>query len=97
MTNLRKEPAGRTCLVRMEGICNHRHDDCVLAHAQSPAGIRGAGQKSPDLLGAWACSACHDEYDRRTRKIDVDQARLWFYEGVLRTQAVLISEGKVTW
>lgn len=97
MSNLRKEPAGRTCLVRMEGICTHAAGDCVLAHAQTPAGIRGTSQKAPDLLGAWACHACHNEYDRRTRRLDVDQARLWFYEGILRTQAVLIAEGKVTW
>lgn len=97
MTDLRKEPAGRECQVRMPGICRPHPEDCVLAHCQTPAGIRGMGQKAPDLLGAWACSACHDEYDRRTRNVDVDQARLWFYEGLLRTQAQLIKEGKVKW
>ena len=35
--------------------------------------------------------------DRRTRRLDVDQARLWFYEGVIRTQQQLIDEGKVRW
>jgi hypothetical protein len=97
VTNLRKEAAGRTCMIRMPNICNHREDDCVLCHAQSPTGIRGMGQKSPDLIAAWGCSQCHDEYDRRTRRIDVDQARFYFYEGVLRTQAQLILEGKVKW
>ena len=24
------------------------------------------GMKPDDLIGAWACSACHDEIDRRT-------------------------------
>lgn len=55
------------------------------------------GQKAPDLLGAWACSECHNEYDRRTRRLDADQARFWFYEGVIRTQQALIAEGKVKW
>lgn len=96
-TNLRREAAHRTCMVRMPGICTHREDDCVLAHLQTPAGVRGMGSKAHDLLGAWACSACHDEYDRRTRRLDVDQARLWFYEGVIRTQQQLIDEGKVRW
>lgn len=97
MANLRKEAAFRECQVRIPGICRAHPEDCVLAHAQTPAGIRGMGQKAPDLIGAWACSACHDEYDRRTRKVDVDFARMCFYEGVLRTQAVLIAEGKVKW
>lgn len=95
--DLRKEAAGRTCMVRLPGICTHREDDCVLAHCQTPAGIRGMGQKAHDLLGAWACHACHNEYDRRTRLLDVDQVRLWFYEGCLRTQQTLIDEGKVKW
>lgn len=97
MTNLRKAAAFRTCQVRMPGICNHREDDCVLAHLQTPAGVRGMGQKAPDLLGAWACSECHNEYDRRTRRVDVNDARMWFYEGVIRTQLQLINEGVVKW
>jgi hypothetical protein len=96
-TNLRKEAAHRTCQIRIPGICNPRPDDCVLCHAQTPAGIRGMGQKAPDLLGAWGCSACHDEYDRRTRHVDADFARICFYEGVLRTQNILIKEKKVKW
>ncbi len=90
--NLRALPAGRSCLVRMPGICNHRPDDCVLAHAHM-AGLRGTAGKAFDLIGAWACSACHNEYDRRTRLVDADQARLWFYEGVLRTIDVILAEG----
>lgn len=96
-TNLRKEAANRMCQVRIPGVCRARHDDCVLAHAQTPAGIRGMGQKAPDLIGAWACSACHNEYDRRTRLLEVDFVRLCFYEGVLRTQAILIAEDKIKW
>lgn len=97
MTNLRKEAAFRECQVRIPNVCRPHPEDCVLAHLQYPAGVRGMGQKAPDLLGAWACSACHDEVDRRTRKVDVDFARLCMYEGVIRTQQVLIREGKVKW
>jgi len=96
-TDLRREAAQRECQIRIPGICTPHPEDCVLAHAQTPAGIRGGGQKAPDLIGAWACSACHNEYDRRTRKVDADFARMCFYEGVLRTQAILIAEGKVKW
>lgn len=96
MTNLRREAIGRTCQVRMPG-CTQPDNDCVLAHAHTPKGIRGMGQKAPDLLGAWACSPCHLEYDRATHRFEKDQAAFWFYEGCLRTQAILISEKKVHW
>lgn len=96
-TNLRKEAAGRMCQVRIPNVCQARDDDCVLAHLQYPAGVRGMGHKAPDLLGAWACSACHAEVDRRTRKVEVDFARQCMYEGVIRTQQQLILEGKVRW
>nr|WP_238474264.1 nuclease domain-containing protein [Pseudomonas cavernicola] len=46
-------------------------------------------------LTAWACSSCHDEIDRRTRHIDADSASLAHLEGVIRTQAVLLKEGKL--
>ena len=92
--NFRALPAGRSCMVRMPGICRPRPDDCVLAHAHMP-GLRGTAGKAFDLIGAWACSACHDEYDRRTRIVEADQARLWFYEGVLRTLDAILREGLV--
>ncbi|KLU14709.1 MULTISPECIES: DUF1364 domain-containing protein [Xenorhabdus] len=94
MANLRKEARGRECQVRIPGICNGNSETVVLAHYRM-AGICGTGMKPPDLLGAWACSACHDEIDRRTRLTDVDYAHMAHLEGVIRTQAVLLSEGKI--
>jgi hypothetical protein len=96
-TDLRKEAAHRMCQVRIPGVCQAQEGDCVLAHLQYPAGVRGMGQKAPDLLGAWACTACHNEVDRRTRHVDVEFARTCMYEGVIRTQQILIQEGKVKW
>lgn len=96
-TDLRKEAAYRECQIRIPGVCRSHPEDCVLCHAQTPAGIRGMGQKSHDLIAAFGCSACHDEYDRRTRKVEAEFARQCFYEGVLRTLNILINEGKVKW
>ena len=62
--NLRKEARGRACTVRLEGICNHNSETVVLAHIRM-LGLSGMGLKADDLLGAWACSACHDAIDRR--------------------------------
>jgi hypothetical protein len=50
--------------------------------------------KSPDILGAWACSACHDAIDRRAHTdLDRDYVRLLHLEGMARTLAQLNREG----
>ena len=64
----------------------------VLAHFRL-AGICGIGMKPHDILGAWACSACHDEIDRRTRLFPFEFARLAHAEGVVRTIDALIKDG----
>jgi hypothetical protein len=94
--SLRKEAKGRGCMVRLPGICNFNSETVVLAHIRL-AGISGMGMKSPDLIGAWACSACHDEIDGRTHKsgLSHDELRLAHYDGMARTIAQLEKEGLV--
>ena len=94
MTNLRKQAKGRQCQVRLVGICNGNAETVVLAHYRM-AGLNGMGNKPDDMFGAWACSSCHDECDRRTRKLESEFVRLAHAEGVLRTQAILKQEGKL--
>ena len=93
---LRKEAKGRGCMVRIFGICNHNSETVVLAHIRI-AGVSGMGMKSPDLIGAWACSACHDELDGRTRKSGLtrDELRLAHYDGMARTIMQLHKEGLI--
>lgn len=74
--------------------CNHNPETTVLAHYRL-AGTCGVGMKPNDLQGAWACSACHDEIDRRTRIFENEFVRLAHAEGVIRTQDMLIKEGKI--
>lgn len=79
-------------MVRLEGICNHNSETVVLAHIRMP-GISGMGIKADDLLGAWACSSCHDAIDRRSHMdLDRDHARLAHLEGMVRTIAQLRKE-----
>jgi hypothetical protein len=92
MTRLRKLANGRDCEARLVGICNGNPETTVLAHFRL-SGISGLGQKSPDLVGAWLCSACHAWVD--THK-DC-QTQLDFCKAVFRTQAKLIKEGEITW
>lgn len=94
MANLRKEARGRECQARIYGVCNGNPETTVLAHYRM-AGICGTGMKPDDLIGAWACSDCHAEIDRRTRILDNKDARLYHPEGVIRTQAILLKEGKI--
>jgi hypothetical protein len=90
--NLRKAAQGRDCMVRLEGICNHNPETTVLAHIRMP-GLSGMGIKADDLLGAWACSACHDAIDRRSHTdLDRDYVRLAHLEGMARTIAQLRKE-----
>lgn len=94
MANLRKEVRGRECQIRMPGVCNGNSETVVLAHYRM-SGICGTGIKPNDIFGAWACSACHDEIDRRTRITDAEYAKQCHLEGVIRTQDILIKEGKI--
>ena len=97
MTDLRKLAEGERCLVRSP-LCNNDPATTVLAHYRL-VGISGIGMKSPDLLGAWACSACHDLVDGRLRfpPLTREQCHLLHLEGVVRTQAELIHRGIVRW
>ncbi len=88
--NLREQARGRDCQIRLPGICNFRPETVVLCHYRL-AGISGMGMKSPDLIAAWGCSACHEYVD--THRDDAT-ARA-FLEGVLRTIAKLSHEGKI--
>jgi len=80
-------------MVRIPEVCNHNSETVVLAHYRL-AGVSGIGMKSPDVLGAWACSACHDAIDRRAHTdLDRDYVRLLHLEGMARTLAQLNREG----
>jgi hypothetical protein len=87
--NLRNLARGRPCMIRMPGVCNGNPETTVLCHLRM-AGITGMSLKANDLLGAWGCSECHRYVD--THGIDGRTALL---EGMARTQAVLIKEGRI--
>ena len=86
--NLRKLARGRECQVRVPYVCNHNNETVVLAHLRL-AGISGIGTKAPDVLGAWACSACHAYCDTNHDTVTATM----FHEGIFRTQAILWKEG----
>src|SRR3990167_5912244 len=80
MSKLTKAARDRDCQVRFLGC------SC------------GMGMKPNDFQAAWACGYCHDIADGRLRapvQLTRDEVRLYLAEGVMRTQDILIREGKV--
>lgn len=85
MANLRDLARGQDCQIRIPSVCNHDPATTVLAHYRM-AGICGAGQKPPDECGAWACSACHDAVDGRSKScLTRDMLIAYHSDGVIRT------------
>lgn len=94
--NLRALAKDQPCLVRLP-VCNGNPQTVVLAHYRSVSLGAGVSIKPNDLLGAYACSACHDAIDGRVhvKGYNKDQTRLAHAEGCLRTIAELVRLGKV--
>lgn len=89
--HLRDSARGQPCLVRLPGICNHDISTTVLAHLNGG----GMGTKTSDLFGAFCCSSCHDEIDRRTMLCAADYVKLAHLEGMVRTQQFFLDSGLV--
>ena len=81
--------------MRLPGVCCGDSSTTVLAHYRL-SGLNGMGIKPPDLMGSWACHACHDAIDRRSHmELEREYVRLAHLEGVMRTQYALLREGKL--
>jgi hypothetical protein len=94
MSWLTKLARGQRCTIRL-GCCNGNTDTTVAAHYRSVRLGAGMAIKPNDLIAAFACSACHDEVDRRTRNYDYQEVRFAHAEGCLETMMVLLSMGKI--
>lgn len=84
--NLRKLAQGQECTVRLPRVCNFDSTTTVLAHYRMVGD--GMGRKPPDERGAFACSACHNLVDGRTKMpywLDGCSVKLYFAEAVFRT------------
>ena len=80
--------------MRLEGVCNHDSNTVVLAHIRR-GGVAGIGQKPADLIGCYACSACHDEIDRRTRHYPTGDLHPYVLDALCRTLDAVVREGLV--
>ena len=67
----RDSARGKPCELQIPGICNYDWETTSLCHLRM-FGWAGVAQKPHDFLACYACSACHDELDRRGTKARVD-------------------------
>jgi len=93
MSKITKSAKGQQCQIRIPGVCNGNRETVVAAHLNG----YGMGCKNPDLFISYACSACHDEVDARTwcqtfKRSDISRM---FYEGIFRTQTILLRDGLI--
>ena len=94
MSKIRKAAKGQECTVRLPGICNWNPETTVFAHLGG-AGMGAKYERSGMEWGAFCCSSCHDEIDRRTRIMDINDAHRMHLEGMVRTQEILVDMGLI--
>lgn len=94
MSKIRESAYMETCSIRLPGICNGTPETTVLAHINGVRFGHGIAKKTNDIHAAYACSACHDAVDGRTKtsmsKDDLEKAH---YQGVFETQLKLMKKG----
>jgi hypothetical protein len=85
-----KSARGQYCTIRIPGVCNFNPETTVLAHLNGG----GMGMKRADIIGAYACSDCHDAIDRRTNVgLQPRELLLYHLDGIIRTQEIMIKNG----
>lgn len=94
--NLRKYAQGKPCMIGSI-YCTCNPEETVLAHWRDST--TGMGKKECDLLGAWACSKCHDLVDGRLYdpNISHNERMELHIEGMIRTQQQLVRDGIIKW
>jgi hypothetical protein len=91
-SKIRKSAKGEECCVRFPSICNFDSETTVFAHL----GGAGMGRKHADIFGAYCCSSCHDIADSRVNSSFTNtEIEVYFYEGIFRTQQILLNKGLI--
>lgn len=95
-SKIRKSAKLQECQIRIPGVCNFDDRTTVLMHKNGA----GMALKSNDSQAAYGCSACHIEVDvingKRKSDFTDDEILIMFYEGIFRTQLLLIEQNLIT-
>lgn len=91
-TKITKSARNQECQIRIPGYCNGNSETVVLCHL----GGAGMGRKGSDIHAAYGCSSCHDVVDHRDSCAFTDELiKVWFHEGIFRTQQILLDNGLI--
>lgn len=92
---IRNAARGEMCTLRVAGVCSEDRSTTVLAHL--PDESHGMGRKSDDISACFACRACHDWLDGRTKtEWHTPELREWHLRrAMVRTWRRLIELGVV--
>lgn len=94
--SIRDSARGEECTVRIEGVCNFNPATTVWSHGPFNDAGKGMGIKGLDVIGCYACSACHDVVDgRATRPAGMTREQVlldWFF-GMARSLVRLRQKG----
>ena len=55
---------GKSCLLRVPGVCNNNPETTVAAHSNSHEHGKAGARKADDCYSVWACYACHSWLDQ---------------------------------
>jgi hypothetical protein len=92
---LTKQARGRECQIRIPLHCLGTTETVVACHIRM-IGISGIGMKAPSIFCSWGCQICHQIVDgQRNSEFTFEERRLFLLEGMVRTQAILLSEGRI--
>lgn len=92
-SKIRQSARLQECQVRIPSICSFDETKTILAHKNGG----GMAMKSDDLHGSYCCSDCHDVIDgKRKSEFTYDEVLIMFYEGIFRTQLILVEKDLVS-
>lgn len=95
MSHLRRAAEGQDCQLRLPQVCNFDRTTVVLAHIRR-GGVGGMGRKPHDLCGIFACSACHDALDQRSKHpYSKDEMDGYVLDALCRQLTYWVSTGHV--
>jgi len=91
-SKITKSSRNQDCQVRIPGICNFNPETTIPAHLNGA----GMGTKHNDIFIAYCCSNCHSVIDGHVKsQYTKEELNLMHYEGVFRTQQILLDEGLI--
>lgn len=95
MSTLRKSARNKPCCLQIHPFCNGNPETVVLCHL--PSTSKGISFKSPDWMGVYGCSSCHDVIDGRAKHdLPKEEIMRSMLRALERTWRIMIDEGLIT-